>query len=59
MQLYTQAQLKQLLANGQAAAAVRNGQQEEDLTRRPEPDRVYRRLFSSYSAAILTMFKLS
>ena len=35
MQLYTQAQLKKLLANGQAAAAVRNGQQEEDLTRRP------------------------
>ena len=35
MELYTQAQLKQLLANGQAAAAVRTGQQEEDLTRRP------------------------
>ena len=35
MQLYTQAQFKQLLANGQAAAAVRNGKQEEDLTRRP------------------------
>ncbi|MFB1024553.1 MAG: DUF2958 domain-containing protein [Octadecabacter sp.] len=35
MELYTQAQLKQLLENGQAAAAVRTGQQEEDLTRRP------------------------
>ena len=34
MELYTQAQLKQLLANGQAAAAVRTGQQEEDLTSR-------------------------
>jgi hypothetical protein len=35
MQLYTQAQLKQLLANGQAAAAECAGQQEEDASRRP------------------------